>query len=45
MDLVVFALDYFAGPGPVLATLCAEKKLHQSGLLVKERSDEASFWP
>ncbi|KEY68689.1 hypothetical protein S7711_00563 [Stachybotrys chartarum IBT 7711] len=34
-----FAIDYLEGPSPVLAMLCAEKRLHQSGVALKEHSD------
>ncbi|KAH7316428.1 structural maintenance of chromosomes 5 smc5 [Stachybotrys elegans] len=36
-----FALDYLEGPSPVLAMLCAEKRLHQSGVSLNEHSDDA----
>lgn len=36
-----FAIDYLAGPEPVLAMLCAEKRLHQSGVARGEHDDEA----
>jgi hypothetical protein len=35
-----FALHYLDGPEPVLAMLCAEKRLHQSGVSVKDHSDD-----
>ncbi|KAL7920841.1 hypothetical protein ACQKWADRAFT_151783 [Trichoderma austrokoningii] len=35
-----FALNYLSGPEPVLAMLCAEKRLHQSGVSMKDHSDE-----
>lgn len=35
-----FALNYIDGPEPVLAMLCAEKRLHQSGVSVKDHSDD-----
>ncbi|KAM0521179.1 hypothetical protein ACHAPE_002653 [Trichoderma viride] len=35
-----FALNYLDGPEPVLAMLCAEKRLHQSGVSVKDHSDD-----
>lgn len=36
-----FAIDHLAGPEPVLAMLCAEKRLHQSGVARGEHDDEA----
>ncbi|KAG6027290.1 hypothetical protein E4U41_000973, partial [Claviceps citrina] len=36
-----FAIDYLNGPEPVLAMLCAEKRLHQSGVARNEHNDEA----
>ncbi|KAG5983455.1 hypothetical protein E4U55_008110 [Claviceps digitariae] len=36
-----FAIDYLAGPEPVLAMLCAERRLHQSGVARAEHNDEA----
>ncbi|QPG97396.1 hypothetical protein C2857_006254 [Epichloe festucae Fl1] len=36
-----FAIDYLTGPEPVLAMLCAEKRLHQSGVAQGEHNDEA----
>ncbi|KAK0723907.1 P-loop containing nucleoside triphosphate hydrolase protein [Apiosordaria backusii] len=35
-----YVADYLDGPEPVLAMLCAEKRLHQSALSLKEFSDE-----
>ncbi|KAM0260619.1 hypothetical protein ACHAQJ_002681 [Trichoderma viride] len=35
-----FALNYLDGPEPVLAMLCAEKRLHQSGISGREHSDD-----
>lgn len=35
-----FALNYLDGPEPVLAMLCAEKRLHQSGVSVKDHNDD-----
>lgn len=35
-----FALNYLDGPEPVLAMLCAEKRIHQSAVSVKDHSDE-----
>ncbi|QUC20101.1 uncharacterized protein UV8b_04342 [Ustilaginoidea virens] len=36
-----FAIDYLSGPEPVLAMLCAEKRLHQSGVSLREHDDDA----
>ena len=36
-----FAIDYLEGPDPVLAMLCAEKRLHQSGVAVVDHDDAA----
>ncbi|KAK2590274.1 Structural maintenance of chromosomes protein 5 [Conoideocrella luteorostrata] len=36
-----FAIDYLTGPEPVLAMLCAEKRLHQSGVARNEHNDAA----
>lgn len=36
-----FALNFVTGPDAVLAMLCAEKRLHQSGVALKEHGDEA----
>lgn len=35
-----FALHYLEGPEPVLAMLCAEKRLHQSGVSLKDLNDD-----
>ncbi|TFA99768.1 Structural maintenance of chromosomes protein 5 [Trichoderma ghanense] len=35
-----FALNYLDGPEPVLAMLCAEKRLHQSGISLRDHSDD-----
>ncbi|KAH6605625.1 structural maintenance of chromosomes 5 [Trichoderma cornu-damae] len=35
-----FALSYLDGPEPVLAMLCAEKRLHQSGVSLRDHSDD-----
>ncbi|OAA43501.1 structural maintenance of chromosome complex subunit SmcA [Beauveria brongniartii RCEF 3172] len=37
-----FAVDYLEGPDPVLAMLCSEKKLHQSGIALEEH-DNAQY--
>ncbi|KAM3514950.1 hypothetical protein MY11210_001428 [Beauveria gryllotalpidicola] len=37
-----FAIDYLEGPDPVLAMLCSEKKLHQSGIALEEH-DTAQY--
>ncbi|KAM4065092.1 AAA domain-containing protein [Hirsutella rhossiliensis] len=34
-----FAVDYLDGPAPVLAMLCAEKRLHQSGVSLRDHND------
>lgn len=34
-----FAVDFLDGPEPVLAMLCAEKKLHMSGVSLTDHSD------
>lgn len=34
-----FAVDYLEGPEPVLAMLCAEKRLHMSGVALKDHDD------
>ncbi|GJN81370.1 structural maintenance of chromosomes protein 5 [Purpureocillium lilacinum] len=34
-----FAIDYLDGPAPVLAMLCAEKRVHQSGVALKDHND------
>jgi structural maintenance of chromosomes protein 5 len=39
MGLDGFALDYLEGPAPVLAMLCSERRLHQSGVSLKEHGD------
>jgi hypothetical protein len=40
LGLDTFSLDNLDGPEPVLATMGAEKKLHQSGVSVKDHSDD-----
>ncbi|KAK7969351.1 hypothetical protein PG988_008424 [Apiospora saccharicola] len=35
-----FAIDYIDGPSPVLATLCSDKRLHASGIALREASAE-----
>lgn len=35
-----FAMDFIEGPGPVLAMLCSEKKLHLTGVALKDISDQ-----
>lgn len=35
-----FAVGFLDGPKPVLAMLCAEKKLHASGVSVRDHTDE-----
>ncbi|KAM5379648.1 hypothetical protein ACJZ2D_003842 [Fusarium nematophilum] len=39
MGLDGFAIDFLEGPDPVLAMLCAEKRLHQSGVSLKDHDD------
>ncbi|KAF5022389.1 hypothetical protein F66182_5562 [Fusarium sp. NRRL 66182] len=34
-----FAIDFLEGPDPVLAMLCAEKRLHQSGVSLRDHDD------
>ncbi|KAF4339283.1 structural maintenance of chromosome (SMC) [Fusarium beomiforme] len=34
-----FAIDFLEGPEPVLAMLCAEKRLHQSGVSLRDHND------
>jgi hypothetical protein len=34
-----FAIDFLEGPAPVLAMLCAEKRLHQSGVTLQDQDD------
>ncbi|GKU00065.1 structural maintenance of chromosomes 5 smc5 [Fusarium langsethiae] len=34
-----FAVDFVEGPEPVLAMLCAEKRLHQSGVSLRDHND------
>ncbi|KAH7158112.1 hypothetical protein B0J13DRAFT_495406 [Dactylonectria estremocensis] len=34
-----FAIDFLEGPDPVLAMLCAEKRLHQSGVSLVDHND------
>ncbi|KAK7419539.1 Structural maintenance of chromosomes protein 5 [Neonectria punicea] len=34
-----FAIDFLDGPAPVLAMLCAEKRLHQSGVTLTDHND------
>lgn len=40
MGLDGYALDFLEGPAPVLAMLCSEKKIHLTGVALKELSDE-----
>ncbi|KAG5918449.1 hypothetical protein E4U42_006848 [Claviceps africana] len=40
-ELDGFAIDYLSGPEPVLAMLCAEKRLHLSGVARAEHNDQA----
>ncbi|KAL7792640.1 hypothetical protein V8C37DRAFT_380180 [Trichoderma ceciliae] len=35
-----FAIDYLDGPEPVIAMLCAEKRLHQSAVSLRDHSDD-----
>lgn len=35
-----FAIDFVEGPEPVLAMLCAEKRLHMSGVALRDHNDE-----
>ncbi|KAF4465110.1 structural maintenance of chromosome (SMC) [Fusarium albosuccineum] len=39
MGLDGFAIDFLDGPEPVLAMLCAEKRLHQSGVSLRDHDD------
>ncbi|KAF4984202.1 hypothetical protein FZEAL_542 [Fusarium zealandicum] len=39
MGLDGFAIDFLEGPAPVLAMLCAEKRLHQSGVALGDHND------
>ena len=39
LGLEGFAVDYVDGPAPVLAMLCAEKRIHQSGVALREHGD------
>lgn len=39
MGLDGFAIDYLEGPSPVLAMLCAEKRLHNSGVSLEDHDD------
>lgn len=34
-----YAADYLDGPAPVLAMLCAEKRLHQAGISLRDHTD------
>ena len=34
-----FAIDFLEGPSPVLAMLCTEKRLHQSGVSLSDQDD------
>ncbi|KJZ74800.1 hypothetical protein HIM_05917 [Hirsutella minnesotensis 3608] len=34
-----FAIDYLEGPAPVLAMLCGEKRIHQSGVSLRDHND------
>lgn len=40
MGLDGFAMDFIEGPSPVLAMLCSEKKIHLTGVALKDISDE-----
>lgn len=40
MGLDGFAIDFIEGPSPVLAMLCSEKRLHLTGVALKDISDE-----
>ncbi|KAI2637797.1 P-loop containing nucleoside triphosphate hydrolase protein [Hypomontagnella submonticulosa] len=40
MGLDAYAIDYLEGPGPVLAMLCSEKKLHISGVALRDVSND-----
>ncbi|KAI1080256.1 P-loop containing nucleoside triphosphate hydrolase protein [Whalleya microplaca] len=40
MGLDAYAIDYLEGPEPVLAMLCSEKKLHVSGVALRETNPE-----
>lgn len=40
MGLDGYALDFLEGPAPVLAMLCSEKKIHLTGVALREMSDE-----
>ncbi|KAK2600911.1 hypothetical protein N8I77_010409 [Diaporthe amygdali] len=40
MGLDGYALDFVEGPEPVLAMLCSEKKLHLTGVALKDISEE-----
>lgn len=35
-----FAVDFLEGPEPVLAMLCSEKRLHQSGISLKDHDND-----
>ncbi|KAI8632799.1 P-loop containing nucleoside triphosphate hydrolase protein [Xylariaceae sp. FL1651] len=39
LGLDAYAIDYLEGPDPVLAMLCAEKKLHVSGVALRDISN------
>ncbi|KAF7553737.1 hypothetical protein G7046_g7010 [Stylonectria norvegica] len=39
LSLDGFAINYLDGPAPILAMLCAEKRLHQSGVSLNEQND------
>jgi hypothetical protein len=40
LQLDGFAIDYLDGPRPVLAMLCAEKRLHNSGVALQDHTDD-----
>ncbi|TQV93111.1 hypothetical protein V2A60_003579 [Cordyceps javanica] len=42
LNLDGFAVDYLEGPDPVIAMLCSEKRIHQSGLTLQEH-DNAQY--
>lgn len=39
LGLEGFAIDFLEGPSPVLAMLCSEKRLHLSGVSLREHND------
>ncbi|KAJ3486722.1 hypothetical protein NLG97_g6557 [Lecanicillium saksenae] len=40
LGLEGFAIDWLEGPEPVLAMLCSEKRLHQSGITLQEHDND-----